>query len=81
MGIRSKIKSKIKEGAFSEMLSEARWMYTYVRRFRMIILIHILLGVAGTAMGLLSSLAMRRLIDVVTGYQTGAVWSAAAYMA
>ena len=63
------------------MLREAKWMYTYVRRFRMTVLIHILLGVAGTAMSLLSSLAMRALIDAVTGSQAGAVWSAAAYMA
>ena len=63
------------------MLREAKWMYTYVRRFRMTVLIHILLGVAGTAMSLLSSLAMRALIDAVTGSQAGEVWSAAAYMA
>lgn len=81
MGVCSKIKSKIKEGAFREMLRETRWMYTYVRRFKTTVLIHILLGVVGTVMSLLSSLAMRELIDVVTGYQAGAIWSAAAYMA
>ncbi len=63
------------------MWREAKWMFTYVRRYRLIVFIHIMLGVLGTAMSLLSSLAMRRLIDVVTGYQTGAIWSAAAFMA
>ncbi len=80
MGVCSKIKLKIKEGSFREMLSEAKWMYTYVRRFKLTVLIHIALGIIGTSMSLLSSLAMRSLIDVVTGYQAGMVWSAAAYM-
>lgn len=80
MKFSKKLKKKIEDGSFREMWREAKWMFVYIRRYRLIVLIHILLGVLGTAMSLLSSLAMRQLIDVVTGFQTGGIWTAAAYM-
>ena len=80
MKFSKKLKKKIEDGSFREMWREARWMFVYIRRYRLIVLIHILLGVLGTAMSLLSSIAMRQLIDVVTGFQTGDIWTAAAYM-
>ena len=80
MKFSKKLKKKIEDGSFREMWREARWMFVYIRRYRLIVLIHILLGVLGTAMSLLSSIAMRQLIDVVTGFQTGGIWTAAAYM-
>ena len=56
-------------------------MFTYIRRYRTVVGIHILLGILGTALSLLSSVAMKTLIDVVTGFQTGAIFTAAAWMA
>ena len=56
-------------------------MFTYIRRYRAVVGIHILLGILGTALSLLSSVAMKTLIDVVTGFQTGAIFTAAAWMA
>lgn len=56
-------------------------MFTYIRRYRAVVGIHILLGILGTALSLLSSVAMKTLIDVVTGFQTGAIVTAAAWMA
>ncbi len=76
-----KIKEKIEDGTFREMWRETKWMSKYIRTYRAAVLIHILLGVLGTAMSLVSSLAMSKLIDVVTGYRTGEIWSAAAFMA
>lgn len=56
-------------------------MFTYICRYRAVVGIHILLGILGTALSLLSSVAMKTLIDVVTGFQTGAIFTAAAWMA
>lgn len=81
MGIFEKIKTKIKDGTFREMWQECKWLWTYIRRYRWVVLIHIFIGVLSTMMSLLSSIAMRRLIDVVTGFQTGAIIGAAASMA
>lgn len=76
-----KLKTKIREGYFKDMWRETKWMFRYFRRYRMAVIIHILLGIAGTGMSLLSSLAMKTLIDVVTGFETGGIVSAAVLMA
>lgn len=81
MEISRKIKSKIEDGFFREMWQEIKWLFTYIRRYRMVVFIHITIGIVATVMSLVSSLAMRRLIDVVTGFQTGAILGAASTMA
>lgn len=73
MGISEKIITKIKDGTFREMWQEIKWLWTYIRRYRWTVFIHIFIGVLATLMSLLSSLAMRRLIDVVTGFQSGQI--------
>ena len=81
MAMTGKIRQKVRDGSLREMWREAKWMFTYIRRYRAVVGIHILLGILGTALSLLSSVAMKTLIDVVTGFQTGAIFTAAAWMA
>lgn len=81
MTMTGKIRQKVRDGSLREMWREAKWMFTYIRRYRAVVGIHILLGILGTALSLLSSVAMKTLIDVVTGFQTGAIFTAAAWMA
>ena len=81
MSISQKVKNKIRDGSLREMWAETRWMMQYIRRYRFVILIHILLGIVGTCMSLLSSIGMKRLIDAVTGFRYSSIWSDAFYMA
>lgn len=81
MAITRKLRQKVCDGSLREMRQEAKWIFAYIRRYRAAVGIHILLGILGTALSLLSSVAMKTLIDVVTGFETGAIWSAAAWMA
>ena len=81
MAITRKLRQKMCDGSLREMRQEAKWIFAYIRRYRAAVGIHILLGILGTALSLLSSVAMKTLIDVVTGFETGAIWSAAAWMA
>ena len=76
-----KVKRKIEEGALEEFAREARWVWGYIRRYRSIVAVHILLGVLGILMGLGTSVASKYLIDAVTGYKTGTIATAAAVMA
>ena len=80
MGFFRKVKRKIEEGFLEELICEARWMWGYICRYRTTVLIHILLGVLGIAMGLGTSVASKYLIDAVTGYHTGTIGTAAAIM-
>ena len=72
MGFSEKIR-KIKDGTFSDIRREIKWLWVYVRRYKWAVLMQILIGILGTVMSLLSSLAMRSLIDVVTGYESGRI--------
>lgn len=80
MRLSSKLKQKIGDGTFREMWQEAKWMFQYIRRYRLVVLIHIVLGIVSTVMGLLSSIGMKRMIDVVTGFYFGGITGAAIYM-
>ena len=80
MGFFHKLKQKIAEGWLKELAAQIRWMGRYFRRFRMTVLVHILLGIAGIAMGLGSSVASKYLIDAVVGHGTGVIGAAIAWM-
>ncbi|WP_343338779.1 Putative multidrug export ATP-binding/permease protein [Terrisporobacter petrolearius] len=67
MNFIKKVIRKIKEGMLQEMLEETKWMYQYAKRYKAAILLYIILGVVGTAMGLGGSVASKYLIDAVTG--------------
>ena len=79
MGLFQEIKQKI-EGGKADFLREIQWLWQYVCRYRLTILIHILLGVFGILMSLGSSVASKFLIDAVTGYNSGTIGLAAALM-
>ncbi|WP_455544010.1 ABC transporter ATP-binding protein [Intestinibacter sp.] len=60
--------SKIKDGSIKEMWEEFKWMMVYAKRYKKEILFYIFLGMFSTVMTLVSSVASKELIDVVTGH-------------
>ena len=62
------------------MLREARWLLGYSLQYWKVILVYILLGIAGTVLGLGASLASKALIESVTGTQSGSALQAALAM-
>ena len=65
MTIIKKIIKKIKDGSLSEAFLECKWIYGYAFKYKLSILVYILFGIAGTAMGLGSSIVSKILIDSV----------------
>ncbi len=59
-----------KEGTFGEILDDWRWIFSYSKRYKGAIVFYTLLGIISTSLGLVSSVASKYLIDIVTGYQT-----------
>ena len=71
-----------KLGGIREMRRELRWVSRYTYRYRWAVAWYVLLGAVSTLAGLATGLISKQLIDVVTGYDTGAiVWIAVAYVA
>ena len=59
-----------KEGTFGEILDDWRWILSYSKKYKGAILFYTLLGIASSSFGIVSSVAGKYLIDIVTGYQT-----------
>ncbi|MBQ7801727.1 MAG: ABC transporter ATP-binding protein [Oscillospiraceae bacterium] len=63
-----------------QMKRELGWLWGRMLEYRRMILLVGILGLCGTVMSLVSSVASKYLIDAVTGYSTGTIGRAAAMM-
>lgn len=72
------IRKRIREGVLKEMFLEMKWMYHYSIRYKKAIVWYVFLGVFGTFFGLGTGIVTKRIIDAVTGQDTGAILPAAA---
>lgn len=59
---------------FEEIAEDWKWIFHYSRRYKKAILIYIILGLAGTSLGLAASIMGKYLIDIITGYQISKLW-------
>lgn len=61
--------SKIRDGSVHQMWEEWVWIYQYGKRYKRAIFFYMILGMFGTVFSLVSSVASKNLIDIVTGFQ------------
>lgn len=62
--------SSWRDGTFTEILDDWKWIFTYSARYKGAIVFYVLLGIVSTTLGLVSSVASKYLIDIITGYKT-----------
>lgn len=60
---------KWRDGTFSEILDDWKWILSYSVRYKWVILFYTVLGIVSTSLGLVSSVAGKYMIDIITGYQ------------
>ena len=72
--------SRWKDGTFSEILDDWKWIFSYSARYKGVIAFYVILGIISTSMGLISSVASKYLIDIITGYETSKLWIMAVIM-
>lgn len=58
-----------KNGTFSEIIDDWKWIFGYSARYKGAIVFYTILGILSTSLGLVSSVAGKYLIDIITGYQ------------
>lgn len=73
MTVFQKVKRKFEKVSISDFWKEIKWTYNYAKKYRMAILFYCVIGVLGTVMGLVGSVMTKKLIDVVTGYNTSQI--------
>ena len=66
---------------WNRIFSSWIWIYTYVRKYWLQIVLYTLLGLFGTVFGLASSVVSKNLIDAVTGFNSDSIgWAFALYI-
>lgn len=64
---------RIKAGRLQEMWRQTLWIYQYARRYWLIMVFYTALGMVSTGIALLTSWISKDLVDIITGYETGAL--------
>ena len=66
--------SRWKDGTFGEILADWKWILSYSKRYKGAIVFYVFLGIFSTTLGLVSAVASKYLIDIITGYKTSQLW-------
>ena len=65
---------KWRDGTFSEIIDDWKWIFSYSKRYKGAIAFYTILGIFSTSMGLVGSVASKYMIDIITGYQMSKLW-------
>ena len=60
---------RIKDGTFGEIIDDWKWIFSYSLKYKGAIFFYTVLGIVSTSLGLVSSVASKYLIDIITGYK------------
>ena len=63
-----------RDGTFTEILTDWKWILTYTRRYRRAVWSYTILGVISSTLGLVSAVASKYTIDIITGYDSSQLW-------
>lgn len=63
-----------KDGTFGEIIDDWKWIFTYSARYKKQILFYTILGLVNTCLTLVSSVASKYTIDIITSAQTDKLW-------
>lgn len=61
--------SRWKDGTFGEIIDDWKWIFHYSAKYKGAIAFYLLLGVFSTSLGLVSTVAGKYMIDIITLYQ------------
>ena len=66
--------SSWRDGTFSEIWADWKWILGYTKRYRRAVWFYTILGVASSTLGLVSAVASKYSIDIITGYDSDHLW-------
>jgi ABC-type bacteriocin/lantibiotic exporter with double-glycine peptidase domain len=69
-----------KNGTLHEIIDDWRWIFSYSMRYKGAIAFYLFLGIVSTTLGLVTSIAGKYLIDIITGYDVAKLWIVVAVM-
>ena len=69
-----------KNGTFAEIIDDWKWIFHYSARYKRAIIFYVILGIVSTSLGLVSTVAGKYMIDIITGYKMEKFWILALLM-
>ena len=66
--------SSWRDGTFSEIWADWKWIWGYTKHYRRAVWFYTILGVASSTLGLVSAVASKYSIDIITGYDSDHLW-------
>ena len=70
------LRSRAKEGGLREIFEDWKWIISFGREYKLRIVLSTLIGISGTSLTLVASVANKYLIDIVTQKKTELLWLA-----
>ncbi len=71
---------KVDDGTFSEFFDDWKWIFSFSRKYKLPIIFYTCLGIFSTTLSLVSSVASKYMIDIITGYEFSKLWILASIM-
>ena len=69
-----------REGTLRELAEDWKWIFTFTRRYRWAVACYVAMGIASSSLSLVSALAGKYAIDIITGYHFSQLGTMAAVM-
>ena len=69
-----------REGTLKELTEDWKWIFAFTRRYRWAVVCYVIMGVASASLSLVSALAGKYAIDIITGYHFSQLGTMAAVM-
>ena len=64
------LRAKVKDGTYREILDDWKWIFTYTKRHKGAVLFYTILGLFSSTFAMISSIATKYVIDIITSKQT-----------
>ena len=68
------LRGKWRDGTFRDLLEDWKWILSFTRQYKWAVACYILLGILSASFGLVSAVAGKYTIDIITGYETSKLW-------
>ncbi len=70
----SEIRKKKEEGTLSEIWEEWKWILRYTKKYKKAVIFYIITGIISSTFSIVSAVASKYSIDIITGHQTSRLW-------
>ncbi len=71
---------KVDDGTYREFFGDWKWIFSFSKKYKGVIVFYTVLGVLSSSLSLVSSVTSKYMIDIITGYEFNKLWLLALIM-